>query len=618
MKSSASKSLLWGSSVALSWTWGLGLFFAVQFTFQFGLKGLLSFAIPNAIGLFLFGAGTAYIAKKAKPGQSLELIFQKWSTKLSSVFLFYQFIALSLTIFALTRYLFQALNLANPLLLLLLVVIALLAVAFLLGEQFGIARIKYSHAFFYGILIILGVYIWFSKDTVTVSAIHEIGNTPKNDLNFWSYLIPVCVGFFTGPWLDLQQWQRAIQMHKEKTSIRAGYLAGSLLFFIILIFHGSLTLWALDKGAGVYARKGIDGIFYAQDMITRLLSDQGNNLTAFLPLAYFAFLIICIITTLDSGYIAVKWHLQHHVKEGKNMLYSILPKSLLTSPIPLFIAAGATALIAIEANLELEYFMVFYATYFVSYAIILIIRSLGENPLEIHLAKTKIFAVSCLSLVIAGLGYIQQEPILLIAGTLIPVVTGGWLATRKPVSVITPADSAQHTGNSDGEVNAMQIDTLEAPAVSAAATQVAGSDNIASEYVQDKWYVHAFRATYGDTNSVGNVYFGMYAMWVGKTRELFFNYCLPDFDLKKTAFLILTRSFEHKFALEAREFDIIKVKIKVKNFNRKFATLEHRIVDQKERLLGKGSQSLLFVKADTYEQIDIPSEVLAAFTPFTS
>src|SRR5699024_3840028 len=72
-----------------------------------------------------------------------------------------------------------------------------------------------------------------------------------------------------------------------------------------------------------------------------------------------------------------------------------------------------------------------------------------------------------------------------------------------------------------------------------------------SEYVEGKWYVHTLKATYGDTNSVGNVYFGMYAMWVGKTRELFFNYCLPNFNIQTTPFLILTRAFEHKFALEA-------------------------------------------------------------------
>ena len=32
-------------------------------------------------------------------------------------------------------------------------------------------------------------------------------------------------------------------------------------------------------------------------------------------------------------------------------------------------------------------------------------------------------------------------------------------------------------------------------------------------------------------------------MWVGKTRELFFNKVLPRFNIKETPFYILTRSF---------------------------------------------------------------------------
>ena len=55
-----------------------------------------------------------------------------------------------------------------------------------------------------------------------------------------------------------------------------------------------------------------------------------------------------------------------------------------------------------------------------------------------------------------------------------------------------------------------------------------------SGHFEDKWFVHSFIATYADTNSVGNVYFGMYAMWVGKTRELFFNRVMPKFNLKET------------------------------------------------------------------------------------
>ena len=54
--------LLWGNSVALSWMWGLGLFFSVQFSLQYGLFGLLTFAIPGiSIGGHLGGllAGAA-------------------------------------------------------------------------------------------------------------------------------------------------------------------------------------------------------------------------------------------------------------------------------------------------------------------------------------------------------------------------------------------------------------------------------------------------------------------------------------------------------------------------------------------------------------------------------
>src|SRR5690606_35471540 len=110
------KSSLWGISIALSGTWGLGLFFAVQFTFQFGLVGLFSFAIPNAIGLFLFGIGSNHIATKSKHPEALEQFFDKWSTAIPTVFLGYQLITISLTLFAVTRYLFQALELTNPLL----------------------------------------------------------------------------------------------------------------------------------------------------------------------------------------------------------------------------------------------------------------------------------------------------------------------------------------------------------------------------------------------------------------------------------------------------------------------------------------------------------------------
>ena len=91
---------------------------------------------------------------------------------------------------------------------------------------------------------------------------------------------------------------------------------------------------------------------------------------------------------------------------------------------------------------------------------------------------------------------------------------------------------------------------------------------------------------------------------------------MPDFELKTTKFYILTRSYEHKFVRESREFDTITVKLKVGDFNRKFVTLEHQIFGSDNELLGKGKQSLLFVSAKDYALIDIPSEVYTSFIKY--
>ncbi len=137
-----------------------------------------------------------------------------------------------------------------------------------------------------------------------------------------------------------------------------------------------------------------------------------------------------------------------------------------------------------------------------------------------------------------------------------------------------------------------------------------------SGHFEGKWFVHSFIATYADTNSVGNVYFGMYAMWVGKTRELFFNKALPRFNIKETPFYILTRSFEHKFVRETREFEKVTVRLRISDWNRKFVTLEHEVKDSSDQLLGRGKQTLLFVSSSDYSMIDLPADIAAAFVNY--
>ena len=613
--------LLWGNSVALAWMWGLGLFFSVQMTFMFGLQGLLMFAIPNALGLMLFGFLTQIVAKRHAGGQeSLAIFFDKFAKPFRLIFYLYQVVALTLTVFALTKYLFWPLDLVSGSmtgLYLCMVVFVVLAAGCLFGEEFGIQRIKFGHGVF-GALMLVCI-------AVVISNLHPL--VPQNfrwdaelpgawaGPDLFGYAIPLLVGLLVGPWLDLQHWQRAIQIHRENTSIRSSYFFGGLIFFLLLIFHGCLAAWVLSKGGvETYASK-LDHFQYAHELIVKYMNQLDESSKGMLPAAYFSFLCICALTTLDSGYVALKWFLGVNLGKSQNILIGMLPMRLLESPIPTFLIVAGITLGGLWAQLELEYFMVFYASFFIGYGALAIARCFVPNSQQ-PLPQIRMFSFASISLVIFAFGYFTGANALLLLGSLLPVLYVVWLVFN--------TDLLRVVTEKAGEVIEAASEIPAIKALTKTANVVTGSQVVApipqdahalSGHFEGKWFVYSMIATYQDTNSVGNIYFGMYGLYVGKTRELFFNTVMPDFDLKTTKFFILTRSFEHKFVREAREFDVITIKIRVADFNRKFCTLEHQIFGSENELLGKGKQSLLFVSSKDYSLLDIPGEVYTAFMP---
>lgn len=600
--------ILWGNSVALSWVWGLGLFFSVQFTVDFGLSGLLTFVTLNCCGLFLFGFITNQIAKRTNDSESLATFFNQWSRPFRLVFFLYQLLAITLTIFALIRYAWLPLNFEPNVLYLPLTTLVILAASILFGEEFNIRRIKYSHGILF--LLIAGC-IGIILSHLGVAYFNGINLPERNsvhNLHFYGYLVPICIGFLIGPWLDLQQWQRAIQIRRENLSVTSSYAVGALLFGIILLFHGVLALWALSGGAAHFIHQGIAGYTYSEDLLTRVFTS--TSITApWLFGAYLAFLVLCILTTLDSGYIALRWFLKSNVNRSTHPIFSLIPSWFLTSPILPFMFCGLLALVAAALGLELEYFMIFYATFFVGYEALAIGRAFMNGPVHV-IPQVKMFCIGSLAVVIFSYGYLLHQPIFQILGSLLPLGYVFWLMV-KPMS-----GEDFTTGTEELTESAPQKAPPLIPSTQTVMTCTPSSDALAysvAGHFEGKWFVHTFIATYADTNSVGNVYFGMYAMWVGKTRELFFNQVMPKFNLKTTPYYILTRSFEHKFVRETREFEMVTVRIRVASYNRKFVTLEHEIHDSQGNLLGKGNQGLLFVSSSDYKMLDIPQEVVSAF-----
>jgi acyl-CoA thioesterase FadM len=627
--------LLWGNSIALSWMWGLGLFFSVQFTTQFGLFGLLTFAIPNALGLLAFGLVTHHIARREAGSESLARFFKSWSRPFRLVFFLYQLLAITLTIFAFIRYVWQPLGFQPWALYLPLTLLIVLAASVLLGEEFDITRIRYSHGVMALILLVAVCWLLLTAISVGPGKV-TFPRLPTNDLAYWGYAIPICIGFLVGPWLDLQQWQRAIQMHRERISIAAAYWAGSTQFFVMLLFHGCLALWALNWAAGSYLRTGIANYVYGHELLLRLFYER---FSAWTFAAYVVWLVICILSTLDSGYIALRWFLQANAAASKSPIFSLIPENVIASPIPVFIFAGLFALFASVVKLELEYFMIFYATFFVGYSALAITRCYMNTPANV-IPQVKMFCIGCLAVVIFAYGYFLRLPLLQILGSLLPLALVIWLIFKpgssqefigdsralSPVSEIPMPPEEEEASESfattrkkamrqRAEARAQELGVTAAPSSEQDGGAIIRGHDLSGHF-EGKWFVHSFIATYADTNSVGNVYFGMYAMWVGKTRELFFNKVLPRFNIKETPFYILTRSFEHKFVRETREFEKVTVRLRISDWNRKFVTLEHEVKDSAEQLLGRGKQTLLFVSSSDYSMIDLPADIAAAFVNY--
>lgn len=104
-------------------------------------------------------------------------------------------------------------------------------------------------------------------------------------------------------------------------------------------------------------------------------------------------------------------------------------------------------------------------------------------------------------------------------------IAGAVSTIRQKVDGRLHPDPAQPVA-ADGELTVKLAKSLEVQA--APSPLVSASGGGSSCWVDGKWFVHKLIATYQDTNSVGNVYFGQYPLWVGKTRELFFRHALPS------------------------------------------------------------------------------------------
>ena len=575
------RSLSWAPTIALSWFWGLGFFYAIHVTLSYGWLGFLAFALPNAMGLSLFG----WIL--GAPRRDLDRIVGVIQGPYALLFSLGQMFAVAITIFGFLAYAW--LPLFGPGVIV--GVVALVLVACSIGHAIPLRGIRIVH----GVALVLGV-IACAVMFPNLVAAPRGAPVPLYafDERFYGLVVPSLVGFLLGPWMDIQQWQRAVEIKRSGASVRSAYVAGAILFLGLLTVNALLAA-SVGLGEPVVSSDGIPGAFGA---IAHAIARDHQTVTTS---AFVVWTAIAAITTIDSFYCATRWLGASVTARSNSPLLAFVPAGLVSSPVWILGAAVTTATIATWSGLSLVYLMLPFATILVGAAACLLCETLGATRRYDPVLGYMIGMTACLVFLV---GYVAPSWALLSVAPLIGLIGAlpmimellGW-SSAPPVGTPMPP-----------EERAMKAVTL---------TPVRDRGEPAASHGFDgQWFVLNLIPTYDDTNSVGNVYFANYVRWVGKAREMFFNVCMPEFDLGKTDFYILTKSFHHDFRREAAEFEPITVKINIASHNRKFVTLAHEIHSAKSGLLGKGEQSLMFVDTEHYRPLDIPRSIIEGFLPY--
>ena len=321
---------------------GWECFFSLHFTASYGITGLLAFAIPNAIGLAAFG----FVLSRRKDPSKLKAIADRVTDRYFGPFILYQLLAVSLTLFALARYLFMPLEVPAPLVLMVCVLLAALALADRL-TLYGLAKL---HC---GYLVVMAVAYIAVQGLMPWTGYGASGLAVKDDV-FLAYLPPVALGLLFGPWLDLQQWQRAVAMEERGLSLSKGYALAGVGFFILLLANGMLVL-----GIDPQLAKGLAPGALGSDLADLVASSVHALGVPSLTVGLVVWCLVGLFATLDSSRLALNWLVGEKAASKLGPLSAFLPLSLVKSSTPLFALAAGLAALGVVAGVDLQYYMLF-------------------------------------------------------------------------------------------------------------------------------------------------------------------------------------------------------------------------------------------------------------------
>ena len=602
VQSNFMRSLSWAPTISMSWMWGLGFFYSMHVVWTQGWLGFWVFALANAAGLASFGI--VLNSGKRDP----ESIFRRIGPRFVALFLLCQFGAIAITLFALGTYLWPLLlPQANPTTALILSAL-IVAIGCAIAHAATIGTLRVLHASYLAVSIAAIALAWMLMPEGTGGA---IAGQPAEAQSLSALLLPTLVGFALGPWSDLQQWQRVIEIKRSGLSAGIAYAGGGLLFLGLLVANALLS-----RAAGAHLMVAADDTLLAQGSVAARFGAESFGLGA---AAFALWAAMAALSTIDSFYCATRWYLTSLLEKSLHPALAFVPATAAASPLWLLALASTGAGVMSALSLSQTAYMMPFATILVAPTVCLIAWSLFR-PVPFDTLSGYLWGLAA-SLVFF-IGFNEDVPALVAASTAIafigaaPLLVGlvagkpaaGTSGERTSPGAPVPAEPARVSSQAGSSNNLDSGRTRPLP--------VASNDAKPDHGFDGQSFVMRIVPTYDDTNSVGNVYFANYVRWVGKARELFFNACMPKFDLETTSYFVLTKSFNHDFRREIAEFEPVTVTVSIARHNRKFVTLGHEIRGKTGDLIGRGEQDLMFVDRESFRPLDIPADIVRGFLPF--
>lgn len=561
------RDLRFGTTVAVGWPWSCFFFLSLFVGSAAGWPGLVVLALPSIVGLAIFGFVVG--RHQFDPGT----LFPDIQKRFAGLLITYQVLLLAATMFAVWNYFF--LPLLGPGAVPIAAVLVLSCVAF--AHAASVKRMQGANMVALAIGLVATALLLLSNTPLPASAAPKIVEFSSIGL-----FVPLVLASAIVPWIDVRHWHQAIEIKRSGGSIRRAYLVGMALTALMFAINGAL---AMHLGPA------------AQSGATPRIYDVSSHLRlgyAAWPLAAFSIWVgVSIAPTITSCYAALSMVLKATTEKSNSPLLVMIPAGIVQSPLWIVAATLLMVQAATSAKLDVVYVLMPFATIVLGLSACIFLEALGRRRDPDHVLSSLIGGASLLIFVS---GYAGQEPALIMLAPFVGLIGALPTMTKLPMVAATAAAAA--------------------PASNVAIVAVTVVESVGSHGFDDQWFVLHITPTYDDTNSVGNVYFANYFRWVGKTRELFFNACMPDFDLADTDFYVLTKSFHHEFRREIREFQPVTVRIRIGSYNRKFVKLIHEIHSRTEGIIGRGEQSIMFVDKAQYRPLDIPSVILQRFLPY--